>query len=161
MRNKIRFCKSSLILISLILIFNISRAQSDYQNECVNIGSDGYITLKIWNPQKGKKYKIEQAQKDAICSILYSGISSNKGCIAQKPILKNKDEQEKFKKIEPEFFETQGIWLTYIRSSSVENSLPEKIGEKDWKVYQITVNKNLLNKYLEEQEIIKPLNAGF
>lgn len=161
MSNKTIFYKSSLTLISLLLIFNISMAQSNYQNECVNIENDGHITMKIWNPKKGKRYKIEQAQKDAIYTILYSGISSNKSCIPQKPILKNQTELKKFKKIETEFFKTKGVWLTYIHSSSVENALPEKIGEKDWKVYQVSVNRNLLKKYLEENEIIKPINTGF
>jgi len=39
--------------------------------------------------------------------------------------------------------------------------LPAKLGVKNWKVYQVSISKKELRKFLEEQKIIKALNTGF
>jgi hypothetical protein len=122
---------------------------------------DGYITIKIWNPQKGKDYKFEQARKDAIHAILFDGIQSKNSCTTQKPILQNQEEQENFRKIEKVFFKTNGDWSTFTGSSDTETTIPESLGKKEWKVFQVSVAKNQLRKYLEGKNIIKPLNNGF
>ena len=50
--------------------------------------------------KKGAKYKPEQARKDAIHAILFSGIFGGNGCTTQPPILNKTEEQENFKTIE-------------------------------------------------------------
>jgi hypothetical protein len=142
-------------------IFSFSASSQTYQYECISVSGDGYITIKIWNPQKGKHYTSEQARKDAIHAILFSGILSNHGCISQKPILQSQEARDNFNKMAKEFFKTNGDWGTNTRASDTETALPESLGTKDWKVYQISVAKNFLRKYLEDKEIIKPLNNGF
>lgn len=161
MSIKTRIYRAYLTLISFLFICNVSVSQSIYQNECAGISNDGNITLKIWNPDKGKRYKMENAQKDAIRVILHNGIASNKECVGQKPLLKTSNEKKEFERKLNNFFEKNGEWHTYTHSSKIATTLPEKIGEKDWKVYQVTVNRNLLKKYLEEKEVIKPIKSGF
>ncbi len=155
--------RKQITVITFLFLASIPFAQSQnlYQNECTEIGNDGHITLKIWNPDKGKRYKIDDAQKDAIRVILFNGIASNEKCIGQKPLLQNEKEKTNFEKISKDFFKTKGNWQTYIHSSNLENAIPDKVGEKNWNLYQITVNKTMLKKYLGEQEIIKPINTGF
>ena len=122
---------------------------------------DGYVTLKIWDTKKGAKYSSEQSRKDAIHAILYSGIAGSKGCATQSPMLNKIEEQENFKSIGKSFFADKGKWTLFTRSSETETTLPENLGIKNWKVYQVSVSKNELRKYLEEQKIIKSLNNGF
>lgn len=153
--------KFFLMLIFSTALLSFAYSQSNYQYECVSLGDDGSLTIKIWNPQKGKNYKLEQARKDAIQAILFSGIPSNNDCVAQKPILQKKEEQEKFRNIEKDFFSSNGVWSKYTQSSGTETTIPESLGEKEWKVFQVSVAKNLLRKYLEEKNIVKPLNTGF
>jgi len=105
--------KISLSKLFFLLIFSTALppsvcSQNVYQYECVSVGDDGFVTIKIWNPQKGKNYKFDQAQKDAVHAILFSGIPSNNGCINQKPILQNLEEQKKFRNMEKEFFSSNG-----------------------------------------------------
>lgn len=159
--RKISLSKLFLMLIFSIALLPFANSQSNYQYECVSVGDDGYLTIKIWNPQKGKNYKFDQARKDAVYAILFSGIPSNNGCITQKPILQKLEEQEKFINIEKEFFSSNGVWATYTRSSETGTTIPENLGKKEWKVFQVSVAKNLLRKYLEEKNIVKPLNTGF
>ena len=49
----------------------------------------------------------------------------------------------------------------FTRSSDTETALPASLGVKNWKVYRVSVSKNELRKYLEEQKIIKSLTNGF
>ena len=148
-------------LIILILCSSFLSSNRSYQTECVSLETDGYVTIKIWDTKKGAKYKPEQARKDAIHSILYSGISAGNGCATQPPVLNKTEEQESFKKNEKSFFANKGKWSMFTRSSATETTLPANLGIKNWKVYQVSISKNELRKYLEEQKIIKSLTNGF
>lgn len=133
----------------------------NYQTECVSLETDGYLTIKIWDTRKGANYKPVQARKDAVNAILYSGISGSNGCSTQPPILNKAEEQEKFKSIEESFFARNGKWVMFTRSTATETTVPSRIDNKSWKVYQVSISKNELRKYLEENNIIKSLNSGF
>ncbi|WP_306552092.1 hypothetical protein [Daejeonella sp.] len=143
------------------MFYSFAANDLTYQTECVSIEMDGYITLKIWDTKKGAKYTSEQSRKDAIHAVLYSGIAGIKGCTTQPAILNKIEAQENFKNIEKSFFSIKGKWTMFTRSSEIETSLPENLGIKNWKVYQVSVSKNALRKYLEEEKIIKSLNYGF
>ena len=132
-----------------------------YQTECITNETDGYISLKIWNTEKGENYKPEQARIDAIHAILYSGITGGGSCSTHPPILNNTEEQVKFKSIENGFFAKKGKLSMFTRSSATETTTPTSLGVKNWKVYQVSVSKNELRKYLEEQKIIKSLTNDF
>ena len=161
MKNNVKIMKIFTTIICSLFFLSFSSNNKNYQTECVSLDSEGYVIIKIWDTKKGAKYKPEQARKDAIHAILYAGISSGNGCTTQPPILNNAEEQENFKSIEKSFFANKGKWTLFTRSSSIETTLPINIGNKNWKVYQVSVAKNELRKYLEEQKIIKSLNKGF
>jgi hypothetical protein len=149
------------IILTLICFFLLTycNAQKElYSVECISIESEGYVKLQLLNYVKPTKFKIEAASKDAIKAVLYSGYSSSK-CPTQKPLLKETTDIDNFKKMEKDFFSKNGKWKTFIRNSlDVENVKTEKTTIKE---FEITVNKDLLRKYLEEQKIIKSLNTGF
>lgn len=147
--------------LTMFLSTTFAQKQFAYQIECVSVENSGSFTIRIWNTKLGKNYTQEQARKDAIKAILFSGVPGNNGCIAQKPILSNQESIDNFKKIEKDFFAKKGKWSTYTREATIENTLPENIGDKNWKVYRVSISKDLLRKYLEEQKIIKSLNFGF
>jgi hypothetical protein len=138
-----------------------NQQNNSYQTECVSLETDGYVTFKIWDSKRGSKYKPEQARKDGINAILISGIAGINGCTTQQPILNKSEELEKFKSIEKSFFSKNGKWSILTKSSTIETTLPKNLGEKNWKVYQVSVSKNELKKYLEEQKVINSLNTGF
>ncbi len=153
---------NQLLPFFLILQFSFTNHSSSfYQTECLSIETDGYITIKIWDTQKGQNYKPMQARKDAINSILYSGLAGGNGCSTQPPILNSLLEKEAFKVIENSFFAKSGIWSLFTRSAVIETTLPFHLGKKNWKVYEVSIAKNELRKYLEERKIIKSLSDGF
>ena len=81
-----------ILIVTILSSFGI-KSNRNYQTECVTIETDGYVTIKIWDTKEGAKYNSEQARKDAVDAILFSGISGGKGCSTQYPIL-NKTEAE-------------------------------------------------------------------
>lgn len=147
--------------LSSLMLLSFANNNRSYQTECLTLETDGYLTIKIWDTKKAAKYKPEQARKDAIHAILFSGISGGSGCATQPPLLNKTEEQENFKSIEKSFFAKNGKWAMYTRSSATETTLPANLGIKNWKVYQVSISKNELRKYLEEQKIIKSLTNGF
>lgn len=149
------------IIMGCLTLLSFANKNRNYQTECVSIETDGYVTIKIWDTKKGEQYKSEQARKDAIHAILFSGVASVNGCATQPPILNKTEELENFKTIEKSFFAKKGKWSMYTRSTATETTLPENLGLKNWKVYQVSISKNELRKYLEEQKIIKSLTNGF
>lgn len=149
------------LLLIVPFLVSFSGNFKNYQTECVTLEADGYIIIKIWDTKKGSRYKHNKAKKDAIHAILFSGISGGNGCSTQPPILNKSEEQEKFKTIEKSFFSKKGKWIMFTRSSATESTLPTNLGAKNWKVYQVSISKNELRKYLEEQKIIKSLTNGF
>jgi hypothetical protein len=162
MREKLIKTRIAINLISALLILcSFTSTNISYQTECCSTDSDGYVIIKIWNTKKGKKYKSNQARKDAIHAILFSGISQGNGCNTHTPILNKTEEQESFKKIETTFFSNKGEWSRFTRSSTTETTLPTNLGMKNWKVYQVAISKNELRKFLEERKIIKSLPNGF
>lgn len=150
-----------ILAFSSLIFFSFANYYRNYQIVCVTNYTDNYLTLKIWDTKIGAKYKPEQARKDAIHAILFSGISGDNGCYTQPPILNKTEEQENFKTIEKSFFAKKGKWSMFTRSSATSSTLPANLGVKNWKVYQVSISKNELRKYLEEQKIIKSLTNGF
>jgi hypothetical protein len=150
--------KTIFILFLICSIFTCKAQKELYSIECISVKNEGFVKLKLLNYVKPTKFKIEEASKDAIKALLYSGYSST-NCPTQKPLLKETTDIDNFKKIEKDFFSKNGKWKTFIRNSlDIDNVKTEKITIKE---FEIMVNKDLLRKYLEEQKIIKSLNTGF
>lgn len=151
--------KNFLLLISVSLLLISCASKKEFYNiECVSIENEGYVKLKMGNYVKPTEFNIESASKDAIKAVLYSGYSST-NCQTQKPILKESTDIENFKKIEGNFFSTDGKWKFFVRNSLDINNI--KTDKTENKEFVIMVNKDQLRKYLEEQKIIKSLNTGF
>ena len=150
-----------LLLTTSFLLMAFKESSNSYQTECISLETDGYVSFKIWDTKSGKSYKPEQARKGAVHAVLYAGIAGSNGCTTQTALLVKSEEIEKFKKIEKDFFSSKGNWAKYTRSSATETTLPINLGEKNWKVYQVSVSKDALKKYLEEKAILKSINTGF
>jgi hypothetical protein len=150
-----------IFLLSIFIHISFTQNNRTYQTECLTTNIDGYVTIKIWDSSKGPKYNLEQARKDAVDAILFSGISGGNGCSTQPPFLVSVKEVDNFKAIEKSFFSKKGIWATFTRSALLETTLVTNLKVNSSKVYQVSISKNELRKYLEEQKIIKKLTNGF
>ena len=148
----------TIILLIITQSFKMNSVTS--QIECVRI-ENGFITLKIWDTKKGSKYKHDDARKDAVFAILFSGTGNGGNCYPQPPLLIKQSEIDSFKKIKSSFFSKNGKWNSFTKNSNIYSSNPDISDTKNRNVYTISVAKSELRKYLEEQKIITPLNNGF
>ncbi len=130
------------------------------QLECVSTNLSGYVVLKIWDTKKGATYKLVNAKRDCIYAVLYSGLSENRECLTQPPLLNQIEERIEFQKIENSFFSKNGDWSRFVVSGEISKSGQNTI-VNNCKVYQISISKDELRKYLESRNIIKSLNHGF
>ena len=122
-----------------------------YKADCINMTDEGIITLNIWDIKKGKKYKIEQAERDAVQYVLYEGFR-NKSCGYVSPLLKSYELKHEFEDSHMYFFRNNGGYSKYIIESKISETKP--IGVKEgWQVYHVVVNKKLFDEYLVEKGI--------
>ncbi len=157
----------SLLVVSLIISTNnfafsqSNKKYNSYQTECVSLNTDAHVVIRIWNTKKGLKYKMENARKEAIHAILFSGIAAGNGCSTQPALLNTPEDRSNFKAIEKRFFSKKGEWSRFTRDGT-ENSFGTKNDiSATCKIYQVSIARKDLRKYLEENKIIKPLNSGF
>ena len=122
-----------------------------YNVNGLSFEGNGYLNVEIWDVNKGTDYEPEQALKDALHNILYFGVLSNNKFTAQKPLLLASEDRESFKRIENDFFKNGGDWSKFVRMSSTHSTSTQNLNQKELKLYQVSISKDLLRKYLEEQ----------
>ncbi len=150
--------KSIINIYLLIAMFWSGSSFSQKMNcqyNCQRI-NDGSIELIVTPTKKPTKYNLKKAQKDAIMGVLYSSISSV-NCQTQPPLLRNAEEKKAFNRYKRKFLSKRGEWKLYVSNNEAGNS----IQKNQTNSFKVTVMKAALRKYMEEKEIIKPLNTGF
>ena len=133
--------------------------QRGYQTECVAPETVGYVSINIWNTIKPLKYKLKHAQKDAIHALLFSGYAAGNTCSTIPAMLRTNEERTHFEKVEKQFFSRWGKWRMFVRSASLKSSVNNT--PNDRLIYTVSISKNDLRKYLEDNNIIQKLNSGF
>jgi hypothetical protein len=154
--------KYKIYLIALFLLMTACSSRDiTYNVTGLSFEGDGYFNIEIWNVNEGISYEPEQALKDALQNILYFGVLSNNKFTAQKPLLLTEENRNNFKKVENDFFKDEGNWSKFVRMSSTQSASTLNINKKEVKVYQVSISKDLLRKYLEEKNILNPITKGF
>src|ERR1035437_8437035 len=115
--------KHKIYLFALFLsMIGCSSKDITYNVNGLSFEGDGYLNIEIWNVNEGTAYEPEQALKDALNNILYFGVLSNNKFTAQKPLLLTREDREKFKRIENDFFKDDGNWSRFVRISSTQSA---------------------------------------
>lgn len=140
-------------ILSIVFLFiTPDHYITTYHAECVNINDKGVVTLLIWDIEEGKKYKPEQAEKDAVAYILYQGFAGGT-CGYVSALLKSTDAKHAFDDTELYFFKGSKGYSNYVTESNISEVRTPKVRDDDWKIYEVTVNKKALDEYLVEKEI--------
>ena len=102
---------------------------------------------------------VEEAKKNAVHAVIFRGVPAGNGATAQ-PALRTGD----LTPAESAFFDTffQSEYQRYISSVASGSIQVLKTGRNEYKIgYVISVSKDSLRKYLEDQGIVKGLSSGF
>lgn len=135
-----------------------------YEIEVVSVGAPGTYLIKVWSYSKKPRVAIEQAKKNAVHGIIFTGFVGKQGVAGQKPLTNNVNlEQEKEEFFKP-FFADGGKYMKFVNISNDGSIAAEdrlKVG-KEYKIgVVVSVNVAALRKDLEDAGIIKSLGAGF
>ena len=159
-------------LAFVMLFFMVSCSSSkkmsydvkQYEVETMGIGTDGTYLIKVTNYFKttDENVYLDGLKKDAVHSVIYSGIPAGNGSMRQPALMTNDTRIDGNEEALNAFFE-QKQYLNFI--NSVVNSSKTITKVKDSKNYKISVvisvNKDDLRKYLIDNNIIKSLDYLF
>lgn len=147
---------------------NKETAAFRYEVQCFGTGIEGTYSLKVYSYSKKPAVAKEQCKKNAIHGIIFKGVAPGPRCRQQQPALAGKDAiglYDKNRAFFDDFFSDGGSYMQFVSISNDGNILPGdiiKVSRKEYKVGLIvSVQKEALRKYLEDNGIIKKLYDGF
>lgn len=84
-----------------------------YKTQCMGIELDGSQTLKAWGDGRNRHDATEQAKKNAVKDVLFSGINDGKSDCNSKPVIFEVNALEKYAEYFNKFFVDEGPYLTF------------------------------------------------
>jgi hypothetical protein len=132
--------------------------------EPVNVGTQGSYLVKVWSYSKKPVVAIEQAKKNAVHGIIFTGFTGMNGVTGKKPLTNNPNLEEEKKDFFDPFFADGGKYMKFV-SITNDGTVAAKDRLKVGKEYKIgvivSVKVDLLREDLENAGIIRKLGAGF
>ncbi len=113
----------SIVLISCNAQKKIAGNYS-YKTECLGIEMDGSQTVKAWGNGRNRFDAIEQAKKNAVNDVLFSGIYEGKQDCEKRPVVSEINARQKYEAYFNKFFSDDGEYKKY---ASLKD---ERIGQK-------------------------------
>ena len=130
-----------------------------YEIESVGVGADGTYAIRVWSYYKNAKMPLEVAKRNAVHAVIFKGVPAGNGAASQPP-LKTDAVTASDSVFFGNFF--QGEYQDYINSVASGSLRILKLRAREYKVgYVVSVAKDNLRKYLEDQGVIKGLSSGF
>ena len=110
-------------------------------------------------PSKNAKMPLEVAKRNAVHAVIFKGVPAGNGAASQPP-LKTDAVTASDSVFFGNFF--QGEYQDYINSVASGSLRILKLRAREYKIgYVVSVAKDNLRKYLEDQGVIKGLSSGF
>lgn len=132
-----------------------------YDPECLGVELDGSQTLRVWGVGRNKKDAVEQAKKNAVKAVVFSGIRNGISGCNTRPVLMEVNAEEKYEDYFNVFFMDGGEYLKYISMKDEKRvNLFKKDKDKEksqhFVKYGITVRvlRSELKKRFENDNII-------
>ena len=130
-----------------------------YEIESVGVGADGTYAIRVWSYYKNAKMPLEVAKRNAVHAVIFKGVPAGNGAASQPP-LKTDAVTASDSVFFGNFF--QGKYQDYINSVASGSLRILKLRAREYKIgYVVSVAKDNLRKYLEDQGVIKGLSSGF
>ena len=119
----------------------------------------GTYAIRVWSYYKNAKMPLEVAKRNAVHAVIFKGVPAGNGAASQPP-LKTDAVTASDSVFFGNFF--QGEYQNYINSVASGSLRILKLRAREYKIgYVVSVAKDNLRKYLEDQGVIKGLSSGF
>lgn len=153
--------KLSLIICTLMICAFSAEAQvATFQKqaiECLGIEGDGSQTLRVTGTGRNKSDAVEQAKKDAVSAVIFTGIRGGLNGCDSRPLINEMDARNKYEEYFNIFFMDNGEYLKYVSMEDRKRRSDVKSKNKYFKNYRITVRvlRSELKTRLKADGIIK------
>ena len=152
------FCVLSLVL-SNNLVLTAQGAHYDYEARCLGVELDGSATIECYG--KGRNYwdAAEQAKKNAVNAILFTGIKQGNGGCSRDPIILSSSVRELQQDYFANFFSDDGPYTEFVslKDERIMNKV-RRNGKKSKRMQQrqvvVRVDRIGLKNKLKKEEII-------
>jgi hypothetical protein len=94
-----------------------------YKTECLGNNLDGSITVKAWGLGINEKEAIEQAKKNAVKDVLFSGIYEGKSDCGNIPLLPEVNAYKKNEVYFNDFFSKGGDYSDFVKNESSKKDI--------------------------------------
>jgi hypothetical protein len=141
---------SSLLLVGCKAKSKIG-ANYSHEIECLGSELDGSVTLKSWGKGKNRNDALEQAKKEAINAVLFTGIRNGKQECDSRPILNAPNIRENKADYFNNFFKDEGDYKKFASNKDESFGKKEKETGRDGDVmygYVIRVMRSDLKKQM-------------
>jgi hypothetical protein len=121
------------ILGVLVLIFSCQSQKNiagnyTYKTECAGDADNGQFLLKAWGKGLNKKEAIENARKNALKDVLFSGVFTGDPACGRNAMLTEVNAMEKHKSFFENFFSRNGDYKDFIKGQ--KNGVNPKYDKK-------------------------------
>ena len=130
-----------------------------YEVENMGVGIDGTYVVRISCYSRNKVVSSNIIKKNAVHAVIFKGVPAGNGSPAQPAICKSSAMDEN-----PAFFDSffESEYLRFINSVSRNSLTCYKISNREYKTScVVSVSKNALRKYLEQNGVARSLSEGF
>lgn len=151
------------MLIAACMITGTMTAQprlATYQKqaiECLGTEGDGSQTLRVTGTGRNKADAVEQAKKDAVMAVIFTGIRGGlQGCDA-RPLINELDARDKYAEYFDIFFMDKGEYSRYVSLEDRKLRSNDKSTNKFFKNYRLTIRvyRSELRQRLREDGVIR------
>lgn len=127
-----------------------------FETECYGVELDGSQTLKAWGRGKNRKDAVEQAKKNAVNDVLFTGIRKGVSGCEVRPLIIEVRAKEKYEDYFYTFFEDGGLYKEFVTNDDASLKKDKHAAGSDV-VYGVVVRvlRHKLKKQLIEDQILK------
>jgi hypothetical protein len=154
-----------LIVIPILVIlsctnYNKISGYYDFKIECLGAELDGSNTILVYADGRNRKDAVEQAKKNAVREILFTGIMNGKESCNLKPIVPEVNASIKYEKYFNDFFKDGGEYREFVsvKDERISNKIlrDRMLGRKQIKKSVVCrVNSYKLKEKLINDKILK------
>lgn len=119
--------------------------------ECLGVELDGSQTLRVQGSGRKKEDAMEQAKKNAVWAVIFTGIRGGRSGCDMRPLVNEANARDKYEAYFNKFFTDGGDFLKFVSMDQQKIRSKEKSKNKFVKNYTITVR--VLRPQLKEQLI--------
>lgn len=135
-----------------------------YDIEYARSAGDGVCQVKVWSYSRATRVASEQCRKNAVHGIIFKGYTAGDGsATSQRPLVRDGAALQKHAEFFEQFFSDGGPYRQFVSAVTDGSMEVKRVGErKQYKVgVVVTVSKDQLRKYLEDNGIVRSLGSGF